>query len=115
MTPEQLLVLAAVVLVPLINLIIRAIARRHGMARKRETPVVPAPAGRSPVPRRVWTREHPPTSPLPTMAPPVVSQAHSRLGSLREVRRGIILMTILGPCRALEPPGSPGSWPRAGG
>ncbi len=27
----------------------------------------------------------------------------SRLGGLKEVRGGIVLMTILGPCRALEP------------
>jgi hypothetical protein len=26
-----------------------------------------------------------------------------RLGSRRDIRRGVILMTILGPCRALEP------------
>jgi hypothetical protein len=29
------------------------------------------------------------------------------LGSRRDIRRGMILMTILGPCRALEPPEPP--------
>ena len=31
----------------------------------------------------------------------------TRLGSLRDLRRGIVLMTILGPCRALERPNDP--------
>lgn len=46
---------------------------------------------------------------LPTGGPPIATHRHapSRLGSLLDVRRGIVLMTILGPCRALEPPNSP--------
>ncbi len=46
---------------------------------------------------------------VPEVGPPVAThrRARSRLGSLRDVRRGIVLMTILGPCRTLEPPGPP--------
>jgi hypothetical protein len=54
-------------------------------------------------------REGPRGMPLPTVGSPVAThrRARSRLGSLRDVRRGIVLMTILGPCRTLEPPGPP--------
>ena len=47
-------------------------------------------------------------SSLPVVAPVVVTHqpALTRLGSPQEVRRGMVLMTILGPCRALEPPES---------
>jgi len=47
--------------------------------------------------------------PVPTVVPPVATRrrASSPLGSLQEVRRGIVLMTLLGPCRALESPRPP--------
>ena len=52
-------------------------------------------------------------APLPAAAPPAAirRQARAPVGNLRDVRRGIVLMTILGPCRALEPPGLPTSIP----
>jgi hypothetical protein len=31
---------------------------------------------------------------------------HGRLGSYGDIRRGLVLMAILGPCRALDPPGA---------
>ena len=34
----------------------------------------------------------------------VDEKRHMRLGRLREFRRGMVLMTILGPCKALEQP-----------
>lgn len=34
----------------------------------------------------------------------VDEKQHMRLGRLREFRRGIVLMTVLGPCKALEQP-----------
>lgn len=62
----------------------------------------PPPVARPPVPR-----EGPRGMPLPTVGPPVATRRRARphVGNLREVRRGIVLMTILGPCRALELPG----------
>jgi hypothetical protein len=56
-------------------------------------------------------REGPVGAPAPAAVPPVAirRQARAPVGSLRDVRRGIVLMTILGPCRALEPPGLPTS------
>ena len=58
-------------------------------------------------------REGPMGAPLPAAAPPATIRRQTRapVGNLRDVRRGIVLMTILGPCRALEPPGLPTSIP----
>lgn len=45
----------------------------------------------------------------PIVAPAVIPRGHRRLQRLRrhEARHGILLMMILGPCRALEPPQPP--------
>lgn len=43
-------------------------------------------------------------SPRPGRRPRNVS---IRPANLQEMRRGIVLMTVLGPCRALEPPNEP--------
>jgi hypothetical protein len=45
-------------------------------------------------------------TPSPTVLPLVATRQRPpvQLGSRQEVRRGLVLMTILGPCRALEPP-----------
>jgi len=41
--------------------------------------------------------------PAQTASPrPELRSLRSQLGDLREVRRGIVLMTVLGPCRALD-------------
>jgi hypothetical protein len=45
---------------------------------------------------------------MPSVATPLAAirrQERSPVRSLRDARRGIVLMTILGPCRGLEPPG----------
>ena len=66
----------------------------------------------SPAPR-VYAEEKPPArekrisqvSPIATPRPrrrPKKVEIHP--GNLQEMRRGIVLMTVLGPCRALEPP-----------
>jgi hypothetical protein len=48
--------------------------------------------------------------PAPGAPAGVRPPARSRLGTLQELRRGIVLMTVLGPCRALESvPVTPGS------
>ncbi|MCC6717348.1 MAG: hypothetical protein IT555_05645 [Acetobacteraceae bacterium] len=54
----------------------------------------------------------PPPRPAPPRAPPAVAPQHParapaprrHFATLAEARRGIVLMTVLGPCRALEPP-----------
>jgi hypothetical protein len=111
MTREQLIILVGTALVLLINFIRRMRQRRvQGEApRRQESDVTerPRPARRTPpvvVPRRLPTA--PDTIPLPVTMPRVAPRPRARapLGGLRAVRHGIVLMTILGPCRALEPP-----------
>jgi hypothetical protein len=112
MTREQLFILVVLVFVLLINLAVRVLRRWvKGDAPRGiepEVPQVPPPGHRLPPPvqpRRV--REGPQGAPLPRAVPLPAARrrARSPLWSPRAVRRGIVLMTILGPCRALEPPG----------
>jgi hypothetical protein len=113
MTRDQLLILAGLAFVLLINFITRLLRRRREREAPRgiepETPRSPPRAHRLPSsvvePQRA--RAGPQDAPLPLAVPPYAARrrARSSLGSLREVRHGIVLMTILGPCRALEPPG----------
>ena len=120
--PEQILLLLLFVLVPLINLLVRWL-RRRAREQQRPAPVEPRatePVAREerppvPVPPRVRViepalpregpREAPPAPPLR----PVIRRAGS-LGGRLAVRRAVVAMTILGPCRGLEepPPMTPG-------
>ena len=111
-TLEQIVLLIVFILLPLLNFVIQRIQRR----RKRQTPekepvaqirrqaqATPAPP---PTPRASRSRVHGPQA--PTISTPIsVSHVTERslLGTSRDVRRGMILMTILGPCRAFDPPG----------
>jgi hypothetical protein len=81
--------------------------------RQSEAPQEVGPT-KPPVLRREHTRPPPRvTAPRGTLLPALAQRgathqrAPSRLGSLRGVRRGIVLMTILGPCRSLERPEPP--------
>jgi hypothetical protein len=112
MTREQLLILVVLGLVLLSNVVARVLRRWVGgevpRAREFDVSEMPRPARRPPsvvAPRRLPAV--PDTTPLPPTMPRGVPRSRSRapLGGLRAVRRGIVLMTILGPCRALEPPG----------
>lgn len=62
-----------------------------------------APRARAPQPRPAVASHG---TPLPAVRPLVTARqpAPVRLGSRRDIRRAIVLMTLLGPCRALEPP-----------
>jgi hypothetical protein len=114
MTRAQLLILVMVAFIMLINLITRVLRRRREREAPRriepEAPQIPPRAPRLPplVVEPRSAREGPHSAPLPLAAPPSAARRRERslVGSLREVRRGIVLMTILGPCRALEPPDS---------
>jgi hypothetical protein len=115
MTRAQLFILVMVALVLLINLLARVLRRWVKGDTPRgiepEAPQIP-PRGHRPPPPVVEprrAREGPYSAPLPRAVPPAAARqrAHSRLGSPRAVRRGIVLMTVLGPCRALEPPDPP--------
>lgn len=117
MTPEQLLFFALIVVVALANLIARwlkaRMERRRAVETKepeqvREVPrrlpprvVVSAPeARRPPAPGPIAA----PTPPLPR---PVRRPPRFRLDRPTDLRRAIVLMTVLGPCRALEREGGP--------
>ena len=112
--PEQILLLLLFVLVPLFNLLVRWFQRR---ARKQRRPVPAEPSATEPVGReeRPLTRMPPRTQvieparpredPRETLPPPrrqpVIRRA-GPLGGRTAVRRAIVAMTILGPCRGLE-------------
>jgi len=120
--PEQILLLLLFVLVPLINLLVRWLRRRASelqrpvpaepraaepVAREERPPVPVPPRVRviEPALPREGPREAPPAPPLR----PVIRRAGS-LGGRLAVRRAVVAMTILGPCRGLEepPPMTPG-------
>jgi hypothetical protein len=119
-SPAQLLLLAAFLLVPLLNLLLTLWRRRQrdGTRAGPFDPVSPQPppaletqAGRAGTsgdrPRRDTPR-------VPAEAPlgaPRLKVA-GRLGP-RDARRGVVLMTILGPCRALDPQPPPALEARA--
>lgn len=108
----QLLVLILFILLPLLNFVMRRITRHperqppedkaRGQVRRRSEP---SPRSR-PLPRAPRAPDH-------EIQPPTVSTAVSRrrfakraiFQTRRDARRGIILMTLLGPCRAYDPPG----------
>ena len=128
MSLEGLLLLALFILLPLIEFILRA-ARRPDEGAPDRGPEVPRPAPRpsrrppmrerqpSMAARVPGTADVPPVpaSPAPRRSPrlqPAAPGAHRavRVGSMVEdlrtplaLRRAVVLMTILGPCRSVAP------------
>jgi len=113
---EQILLLLLFVVVPLLNVLVRWLQRR---AREPQRPVPAEPRAAEPVAREKWPRAPlPPRArmiepALPREGPretrpaprpqPVVRRARP-LGGRAAVRRAVVAMTILGPCRGLEEP-----------
>ncbi|MBI4525400.1 MAG: hypothetical protein HY695_16490 [Deltaproteobacteria bacterium] len=105
---EQLLVVAVFLLLPLLNWILHRVQRRPGTeppppqpareARRRAPLSAPRPAAPQPTRDRIQGRET-----------PLAAARHSRFSkkllfrTKADLRRGIVLMTILGPCRASQP------------
>jgi hypothetical protein len=114
MTRQQLFLLLGLGVVLLLNLVARGL-RRWGTGHAPrgtapEAPPVPA-RGRRPPPSVAEPRqasEGPSTAPSRPAGSPAAARRRARapLGDRRAVRRGIVLMTVLGPCRALDPPDS---------
>jgi hypothetical protein len=121
--PEQILLLLVFVLVPLFNLLVRWLQRR---AREHQRRVPAEPPMAEPAPPEGWpSRRMPPR--IRVIEPPLSQEAPRQetrrktppaavpvrrraapLGGPAAVRRAIVAMTILGPCRGLEePPSSP--------
>lgn len=113
---DNVLVTIAIILAGFIGFVLPWLRRQaERWRRERHARSVAAPEATGAVPVGV--------SPLPTVARPVVERPASPrmsaaarvghatvrrrggpLGSRSDVRRGVVLMTLLGPCRALEPP-----------
>jgi hypothetical protein len=105
----QILLLLLFILAPLLNFLLqRARKRRHHpipqeksveqMFHQAQT-TLPRPT-----PRAAGDRVH--RSPARTGTPPASNRLTKRplLGTTRDVRRAIVIMTLLGPCRAFDPP-----------
>lgn len=109
---EQIVLLIAFILLPLLNFVMQRIKRRLKSQAPQEEPVAqirrPAQATPAPPPTPRASRNRVHESQAPTISTPL-SRSHftkrALLGTSRDVRRGIILMTILGPCRTFDPPG----------
>jgi hypothetical protein len=107
----QILLLLFFIALPLLNFLLqRARKRRRDHRIPQEKPVeqmlrqaqtTPTPR---PTPRAAGDRVH--RSPARTVTPLANDQITKRslLGTPRDARRGIVIMTLLGPCRAFDPP-----------
>lgn len=105
----QIILLVVLVLVPLIRWVLHKVRLSAG----NETPVDVSPVPerlqampKSPVPVRRVVRDESPAPQEPVLArKPSGSRFFKRtlVGSSMNVRRGILMMTILGPCRAFDP------------
>jgi hypothetical protein len=111
MTRTQVLLVAALVLAPLFSVLIRGVMRYleanrpGGLEPRARSAPAPGPSPQAPLPAPVLhARDTPRGGELESVAETRVIPG--RLGSHRDVRRGLVLMAILGPCRALEPPGA---------
>jgi hypothetical protein len=106
----QIVILILFILLPLLNLIIRRITthpeRRlsedesRGQVRRRGEP---SPRSR-PLPRASRALEHEIRPPTVTTVSRKRFSKRAIFQTRRDARRGIILMTVLGPCRAFDPP-----------
>lgn len=131
MSLEQLFFVAVLVLVLLFNAIGRRLRdrlesrERRDVAPRPSPTVPPALAGTARVVESRGQERH--VRQVPRPSPPGAAPALGRWSGLRvlsrrEARRGIVLMTVLGPCRSLEllrgGPGEPRlplEQPQAGG
>jgi hypothetical protein len=107
----QVLLLFFFIVLPLINFLLQRVRKRRDHRIPQEKPVeqilrqaqtTPTPR---PTPRAAGDRVH--GSPARTVTPLANDRVTRRslLGTTRDVRRGIVIMTLLGPCRAFDPPG----------
>jgi hypothetical protein len=109
---EQILIILLLFVFLLLSMLVERLKRRQRQASREVKPTVPPVPMRAPMPvppRTVGSRRpraEPRVTPLPMGAAPRVRspRAYAYVRNQCEVRRGIVLMTILGPCRALELP-----------
>jgi hypothetical protein len=105
-----LLLLVAFLLLPLLRVVMQRMMRRrredHPPERASVTPMsrrAPSPPAHVPTLRASPLRVG--ASPAPIVSTPLPQRQWTKrsiVGSKRDTRRGIMMMTLLGPCRALE-------------
>jgi hypothetical protein len=109
---QILLLLAFILVPPLIRFIMRLVRRPVESETPADEPVLDTPSRVQATPTSPLLTPRASRSEVHASQAPVVVTPLSRgrfserllLGNTRDVRRGIILMTILGPCRAFDPP-----------
>ena len=112
-SPGQLLLVAVFLLLPLVNFLLTLWRRRRREStRAGFEPVAPETPTQETPPRAIQAaragvsgdrpRRETPRVPAEVLPAPRASRSSARLGP-RDARRGVVLMAILGPCRALEP------------
>ncbi len=119
MTFEQLVLLLLFIVFPLLQRLgpwlrtrMEEMERRAGQAAEPTDPRPKAPS--VPVPQvesRPARRPRPRAAVAVETPPPAPRRTRFAAGDLREVRRGIVIMAILGPCRAWSPAEPPGLAP----
>jgi hypothetical protein len=108
---EQIILLSVFILVPLIKFVMQRVRRRDQILE--EEPVTQIhqraqPTATTPPPTPRASRSQVRGSQAPTVSTPLPTinfTKSSLVGTKGDVQRGIIIMTILGPCRAFDPPG----------
>ena len=121
--PVELLYVLGFIAIVVYNFFAQRAARRRQQQEQAQAEAVPAePAPESSpqteLPEDVWgrtaTAPTPAPVPVPRLAPPPVRAAppaprrlhpaRALLKDKRDLRRAVVLMMVLGPCRAQEPP-----------
>jgi len=105
----QILLLLFFIALPLLNFLLQRARKRRHHPVPQEKPVeqmfyqAQTTLPRA-TPRAAGDRMH--GSPARAVAPPANNPLTKRslLGTTRDARRGIVIMTLLGPCRAFDPP-----------
>jgi Na+-transporting methylmalonyl-CoA/oxaloacetate decarboxylase gamma subunit len=107
----QILLLILFILVLLINFVMRRVRKPVESETPADEPVLDTPrraqATPAPLPTPHASRNRVRELQAPIVLTPLSRGRFSKrslLGSTHDVRRGIIIMTILGPCRAFDPP-----------
>lgn len=112
---DQILILIAFIVLPLLNLLFQRV-KRYLEAKPREGESGPGKAQEAQAVLQQLREPRMPRERLLEIQAPAVSTSLPKrnsatkftLGSRQEIRRGIILMAVLGACRAYDPP----SWNR---
>ena len=105
----QILLLLFFIALPLLNFLLQRARKRRHHPVPQEKPVeqmfyqAQTTLPRA-TPRAAGDRMH--GSPARAVAPPANNPLTKRslLGTTRDARRGVVIMTLLGPCRAFDPP-----------